>query len=145
MMTEAVGFHFYQARTRPSIGLTPLIDVVFILLLFFMLASNFNVETSLSMQSGGNAATSTQSAPGTASTLTTSSLRIVNAESVELNGVALDNAALKEALAKLYASDANHALSISVAEGIRVQALLDLIALAENIGLTRVTMESLLP
>lgn len=29
------------ARTRPSISLTPLIDVVFILLVFFMLASSF--------------------------------------------------------------------------------------------------------
>lgn len=33
---------FYQHKASPKIGLTPLIDVVFILLLFFMLASNFN-------------------------------------------------------------------------------------------------------
>ncbi len=34
--------NFYQRKSSSGIGLTPLIDVVFILLLFFMLASNFN-------------------------------------------------------------------------------------------------------
>jgi biopolymer transport protein ExbD len=33
---------FYRHKTTPRIGLTPLIDVVFIMLLFFLLASNFN-------------------------------------------------------------------------------------------------------
>lgn len=138
-MTDAVSFHFYLARARPTIGLAPLIDVVFILLLFFMLASRFHVETSLPLQSGGIPAEST------ASNQPASSLHIMNADSFELDGVALDGAVLNEALTNLHASDASHALSISVAEGVRVQALLDVIALAENIGLTRVTMESLVP
>ncbi len=138
-MTDAVSFQFYQPRTRSLISLTPLIDVVFILLLFFMLASNFNVETSLSVQSGG-----TQSAV-TASTERPSRLRILDNHNVVLDGEVLDSMGLTEALKELYASDAGRALSISVAEGTQVQELLDLIALAEKIGLTRVTMESLLP
>ncbi len=138
-MTDNVSFQFYHARTRPAIGLTPLIDVVFILLLFFMLASNFNAETSLSVQSAGKKTTSFASAQPP------SSLRLLNTDSFSLNGDVLDSVALNEALTELYARDASHSLSISVAEGTRVQALLDLIALAEKIGLTRVTMESLLP
>ena len=55
-MTDAVSFQFCLARARPTLGLAPLIDVVFILLLFFMLASHFHVEASLPLQSGGNPA-----------------------------------------------------------------------------------------
>ena len=138
-MTDAVSFQFYQARTRSIISLTPLIDVVFILLLFFMLASNFSVESSLSVQSGGNQSTVT------ASTEPPSRLRILNNHNFVLDGEVLDRTALTEALTELYVNDAGRALSISIAEGTQVQELLDLIALAENIGLTRVTMESILP
>ena len=138
-MSDAISFQFYQARTRPSIGLAPLIDVVFILLLFFMLASNFNVETSLSVQSGARQATDS------ASTQPASSLHILNADSFVLDDEVLDSVSLNEVLADLHANNASHSLSISVAEGTRVQELLDLIALAESIGLTRVSMESTLP
>lgn len=138
-MTDAVSFQFYQPRTRSLISLTPLIDVVFILLLFFLLASNFNVETSLSVQSGGG------QSEVTASTEPPSRLLILNNHNFMLNGEVLNRMQLTEALTKLYANDAGHSLSISVAEGTQVQELLDLIALAEKIGLTRVTMESLVP
>lgn len=138
-MTDAVSFQFYQARTRPSINLTPLIDVVFILLLFFMLASNFNVDTSLFVQSGARQVTDS------ASTQPPSNLHIMNTDRFVLNGEVLDSASLYEALKFLHEDDTSHSLSISVAEGTLVQELLDLIALAERIGLTRVTMESPLP
>ena len=42
-----------RARRRP--GLTPLIDVVFLLLVFFMLASRFGVEGALPLAAGGGA------------------------------------------------------------------------------------------
>ncbi len=138
-MTDAVSFQFYQPRTRSLISLTPLIDVVFILLLFFMLAINFDVETSLSVQSGNNQSTVT------ASTEPPNRLRILDNHNVVLDGEVLGRMELSEALRELYASDAGRALSISFAEGTQVQELLDLIALAEKIGLTRVTMESLMP
>lgn len=40
-------FDFGGARKRRRPDLTPMIDVVFLLLVFFMLASRFSVETSL--------------------------------------------------------------------------------------------------
>lgn len=138
-MPDTVSFQFYQARTRPLISLTPLIDAVFILLLFFMLASNFNVENSLSVHSGSNQTTVS------ASRESPSRLRILDGDSFALDGEVLDRMALIEALTDRYASDVGHTLSVSVAEGTRVQELLDLIALAEKIGLTHVTMESSLP
>ncbi|ASJ73237.1 hypothetical protein IMCC3135_15775 [Granulosicoccus antarcticus IMCC3135] len=138
-MTDEVSFQFYQPRTGSLISLTPLIDVVFILLLFFMLASNFNVETSFSVQSAGNQSSAT------ASTELASRVRLLGNDNFELDGQVLDRTGLIEALKQLDIIDAGRALSISVAEGTRVQELLELIALAERVGLTRVTMESLLP
>ena len=138
-MTDAASFQFYHPRARSLISLTPLIDVVFILLLFFMLASNFNVETSLSVQSGGG------QSMDTASTKPSVRLRILDNQNFVLDGEVLDRMMLTEALTKLYTSDAGRALSISVAKGTQVQELLDLIALAEKIGLTSVTMESPIP
>ena len=138
-MTDAVSFQFYQPRRRSIISLTPLIDVVFILLLFFMLASTFSVESSLLVQSGGNQATDS------VSDQPPSRLRILNDSSFVLDGEVLNSTSLIDALTERHSSNVSHSLSISVAEGTRVQALIDLIALADKIGLTRVTMESYLP
>ena len=46
-----IGLAAPHARRRP--GLTPLIDVVFLLLVFFMLASRFGVEGALPLAVGG--------------------------------------------------------------------------------------------
>ena len=50
-----IGLAAPRARRRP--GLTPLIDVVFLLLVFFMLASRFGVEGALSLVAGDGAGT----------------------------------------------------------------------------------------
>ena len=46
-----IGLAAPRIRRRP--GLTPLIDVVFLLLVFFMLASRFGVEGALPLAAGG--------------------------------------------------------------------------------------------
>ena len=48
-----IGLAPSRVRRRP--GLTPLIDVVFLLLVFFMLASRFGVEGALPLAAGGGA------------------------------------------------------------------------------------------
>lgn len=138
-MSDVTSFRFHEARTRSMISLTPLIDVVFILLLFFMLASNFNVESSLSLRT-------TDQHPAHSSGLApASSLQLMPGELVNLDGLMLDKDSLLEALTQWHADDARHALSISVADGVSVQQLLDLIALVEDSGLNRITMETALP
>ncbi len=49
-----------QGNTTPQIGLTPLIDVVFILLIFFMVATSFDMPRLLSLKpaTGGKGAVS---------------------------------------------------------------------------------------
>lgn len=48
-------FSFGQMRPRRRPSLTPMIDVVFLLLVFFMLASRFGHEAVLDMSLGGGA------------------------------------------------------------------------------------------
>lgn len=84
-------FAFAADRPRRRPGLTPLIDVVFLLLVFFMLAAQFGREVVLPI-SGGGAGQDYEGPPR---------LVTVGPDSVDLNGawVALDN--LPGALAAL--------------------------------------------
>jgi biopolymer transport protein ExbD len=47
------GFDFAPARRPRRLGLTPLIDVVFLLLVFFMLAARFAPERGVPLVTGG--------------------------------------------------------------------------------------------
>lgn len=49
-------FHFDHPRPRRKPALTPLIDVVFLLLVFFMLAAQFGRDGALSLAGSGGAA-----------------------------------------------------------------------------------------
>ena len=46
-------FHFAQARPRRKPSLTPMIDVVFLLLVFFMLAARFGQDMELALTTAG--------------------------------------------------------------------------------------------
>ncbi len=48
-------------RRRPLVSLTPLVDVVFILLIFFMLASSFSEQRAVALTTPGTAATAGES------------------------------------------------------------------------------------
>ncbi|QDC08576.1 biopolymer transporter ExbD [Oceanicola sp. D3] len=76
---------------RPS--LTPLIDVVFLLLVFFMLASRFGTEVMLPMPLVGSSGAAPYSGPPR--------LVDVTPEQTLLNGVETGEAALAAALAEL--------------------------------------------
>ncbi|MBC7132478.1 MAG: biopolymer transporter ExbD [Roseovarius sp.] len=96
---------------RPS--LTPMIDVVFLLLVFFMLAARFGPEAYLPMATGGGAATYdgpprlVSIAPG----------------GLALNGRAVTLEALPEALAPLIGS-AEDVVVLRPAEGVSLQRLI---------------------
>ena len=71
------------APRRRRIGLTPMIDVVFLLLVFFMLASRFGVEGAVPISAAGSGGGGYEGAP-----------RLVEArpDGFRLNGVALHSA-----------------------------------------------------
>ncbi len=56
-------FAFGQPRPRRRPALTPMIDVVFLLLVFFMLASRFGVERTLDLTLGGGTSGADWSGP----------------------------------------------------------------------------------
>ena len=80
-------------RRRRTIGLAPMIDVVFLLLIFFMLVARFGVETTLGL-----------APPGVAADPWTGPPRLVAFAPggvLHVNGVPTDPAALGQALAPL--------------------------------------------
>lgn len=89
------------ARRRSRLSLTPLIDVIFLLLLFFMLSSTFSRYSEMDFsQSGGGAATASQ--PDIILTLSVDELKI--------NGVERPLNAFVEELEKLKQAGAKHVL-----------------------------------
>ena len=98
-------------RRRP--GLTPMIDVVFLLLVFFMLAARFGLPQALPLTLAGQGG-AYEGAPR---------LVTVLPDGVLLNGVAVDASALGAALAPLGAPDA--LVVLRPGPGTDVQRLID--------------------
>ena len=109
------------ARVRRRPGLTPLIDVVFLLLVFFMLASRFGVEGALPLAAGG----------GTGAWEGPPRLVTVRAGDMLVNGVATDDPAA--ALAPLMPEGGGRIVVRS--EGADLQRLVDAMAALRAAGL----------
>ncbi|URF48497.1 biopolymer transporter ExbD [Dinoroseobacter shibae] len=104
-----------------------MIDVVFLLLVFFMLAARFGSDTGLSLTlAGGNSGA--YSGPP----------RVIDVlpEGQRLNGVALDEDALRATLADLTASPDDLIILRSRDDAV-LQRLVDLVATLEAAGYTR--------
>ena len=84
-------FSFAAPRPRRRPSLTPMIDVVFLLLVFFMLAARFGQDMALPLAAGGGGAV-WDGAPR---------LVEIGSDTLRLNGVALDPGGLAPALAPL--------------------------------------------
>jgi biopolymer transport protein ExbD len=124
MRLSAVG-----GSRRMTIALTPLIDVVFILLFFFMLASKFDHRATLSLSSAGGA-------PEQRVTPNHEQLLLVLGVNGEIlaNGKLLDREALNQRLDTLTrAADAS--VVIQPSRDVAVQHLVSLIDIVESTGL----------
>ena len=111
-----------RQRRRPAgIGLTPLIDVVFILMIFFMLASSFAQERQIDLETGRVGA---GDVPADAWQL------VVRPDSLELDGVVLSADAARQALA----AGPRQQVIIRPADGASVQRVIDAADLARDAG-----------
>jgi len=113
-------FDFGEERPRRRLSLTPMIDVVFLLLVFFMLASRFGHETVLQLNLGGGAGAAWSGPP-----------RLVDvgaAGAVKLNGVAIAPETLAEGLAALMPAPGD-----PVVLRARAGAMQDLVAVMERL------------
>ncbi|MCR9255324.1 MAG: biopolymer transporter ExbD [Alphaproteobacteria bacterium] len=120
-------------RRRTIIGLTPLIDVVFILLVFFMLASSFLDWRSIALD--------TPSAGGAGTPLEGTLMVVLATETVRLAGTDMSDAAFERRLEALLAEDKDRRIIVRPGSDVDMQrtiTVLDLIAAAggTNIGLS---------
>ncbi len=115
-----------RPRRRPS--LTPMIDVVFLLLIFFMLAARFGMDQSLPLRAGGTSAD--YSGPP----------RLIEAgmDDLRLNGVALQDDALLAALEPLMSQPDD--MVVLSADAANTQRLVDLIGLLGAAGIINVVL-----
>ncbi len=109
---------------RPS--LTPMIDVVFLLLVFFMLAARFGHEAGLDLAVSGAGAGDYSGPP-----------RLVDVapDAVRLNGVAVAQAELPAALARLSATPSDMVV-IRPGDGTDLQRLVDVMTDLRAAGFT---------
>ncbi|MEW4457260.1 biopolymer transporter ExbD [Roseibium algicola] len=117
----------FKARVRRKpVGLTSLIDVIFLLLLFFMLASSFTRYQSLDISSG---------AEGGGAAERPAYLRIHTSEKLDLNGRPL----MKADMAKLFSAlKENSVVAIWSGPDANVQDVVDVMSEVRRSGLKSV-------
>jgi len=124
---------FYQHRASPKIGLTPLIDVVFILLLFFMLASNFNRWQQMPVTA------SVSEAGATSNELVIVGLQLYADKRLQLNDGSVVNLANPSWLSAILKNDANTIFKLTPADDVTVQMLVDAVDELQQLGVNSVT------
>jgi len=123
-------FAFAAPRVRRKPALTPLIDVVFLLLVFFMLAAQFGRETAIDLARSGAGGATYEGPPRLVTLLP---------DGVLLNGVPLDETRLPEALAPL-TSERDDAIVLRARDGADVQRLTDLAERLNAAGFTQLVL-----
>jgi len=113
-------------KKRKRLSLTPLIDVIFLLLLFFMLSSTFTRFSEVEIKSGSNSS-------GAVST--PDALLIVTAENTVLNGLAVTLQQLPTRLSELKKLGAK-TLVIAVSQEVSSQKFVNILHTASNGPLT---------
>lgn len=116
-----------RARRRPN--LTPMIDVVFLLLIFFMLASRFGVDRALPLAVAGSAGE--YSGPPRLVELTPTGL--------SLNGIPVTSDGLADALAPLMQSP-DDVIILRARDGADLQALVAVMDRLGTAGLARLVL-----
>lgn len=121
---------------RPLVSLTPLIDVVFILLVFFMLASSFSTERVIEMITAAGPEPAEQGQAGAAL------VRIAADGAIDVNGEPVSRAALAERVGTWSVSEQPRRYLVQPAPGVTTQqavSVLDLLKSsgAENVSLIR--------
>ncbi|MEM9044236.1 MAG: biopolymer transporter ExbD [Pseudomonadota bacterium] len=113
-----------RPRKRLKISLTPLIDVVFILLVFFMLASSFLDWRSIQVSSAGQ--------PGAASGVEGSLLVDLSPEGFRLSGENMNSADLSARIAARMQAKPDQRILIRPTTGVDMQRMVTLLdSLAE--------------
>ena len=113
-----MSYYIFKSN-RTKIILTPMIDVLFIILIFFMLVSNFNLNRGISLQSGSSSEAS----------LSRHTLAVVdlNEIRISLNGVEVERNVLVQKLHKLSKNNDEIQIFLRPSGEFSVQNIIDLI------------------
>ncbi len=113
-----MSYYIFKSN-RTKIILTPMIDVLFIILIFFMLVSNFNLNRGISLQSGSSSEAS----------LSRHTLAVVdlNEIRISLNGVEVERNFLVQKLHKLSKNNDEIQIFLRPSGEFSVQNIIDLI------------------
>ena len=127
-----MSFSFAQSQPRRRPSLTPMIDVVFLLLVFFMLAARFGQEGALDLRIAGAATSEWQGPPR---------LIRIAAEELFINGQPIDAVGLEQSLSSLTQTRLDPIL-IRADKGVGLQRLLDIMAGLEAAGFANLVLVS---
>jgi len=123
---------------RASISLTPLIDVVFILLLFFMLATRFDV-----WQSDSVSATAVEASEVVDDESQKITVVVAADSSLSIDGEALSQVQLRQELEQLKVESDEALIVLSADVNTSVQQLYDVVQVVKASGLHRLQLTSL--
>ncbi len=121
---------FEKVVRRRSVGLTSLIDVIFLLLLFFMLASSFSRYQTVPLTSG---------AAGGGAAVRPALLRVHDGERMDLNGRAVTSEDLAARLSELVEQDGK-TVAIWSGPDAQVQHLVSALERVRGAGLATVVV-----
>ncbi len=124
-------FAFDTPRQRRKPSLTPMIDVVFLLLVFFMLASRFGTDMHLTLNAAGQGGEAPYEGPP----------RLIDIlpEGLELNGQTVSAAALPEAITRLV-RDRDDTIILRARDGADLQNVVDVMQRLSLAGFTRLVL-----
>jgi len=120
-----------RGRRRPLISLTPLIDVVFILLVFFMLASSFLDWRAINLDTPASAA---------GASMEGALLVEIRPEGLRLSGQTLSPAALSARVAERLEAEPDKRVLVKPAAGVRMQETVDVLDRLSGSGVTRLSV-----
>ena len=133
-----------RRQKRRSPGLTPLIDVVFLLLIFFMLATRFDLETSLPLRLAvvPEAPEGSQGASGASARETRDSvvLRLDATGDTWLGGAVVAEAMLTTRLAAALGETPTGQVLVESDAGVSVQRIVDTLRGADRAGARSVSL-----
>lgn len=119
-------------QRRRLIGLTPLIDVVFILLLFFMLASQFHQWRAMTVTTVG--------VPSQSATPPVLLVRLHDDGGLDLNGDPIEIHALTTRLRQALKGDPELSVQVASDDEVPLQALVTLLDLLHAAGIDHMTL-----
>lgn len=123
-------FDFQASVKRRSIGLTPMIDVVFLLLVFFMLAARFGTDYQLPLNQGASGSGSYSGPPR---------LVMLKAEGLNLNGIDVGVDQISASLAALMEQDSDIIL-LTAESGVSTQELIAVLDHLRESGFSNVVL-----